>query len=152
MIETRTGDLVVTAGAVMSSPVITVAQDHSLWDAWTLMSSCGVRHVVVTISNRCVGVIDDRRLVAAWTQGPSPMQHTSLRSVLDQRTACVLPDASLSTVAEIMNSNQVDAVPVVDKTGKVLGLITAVDVVRAVARWGVDALPPGASSTNAAVI
>jgi CBS domain-containing protein len=138
MMQTRTGEDVVTAEAIMSSPVITVTQDQSLWDAWTLMSICGVRHVVVTVRDRCIGVIDDRRLISAWPQGPHPMQHTPARSVLDQHTACVLAGASLSTVADIMNTNQVDAVPVVDGTGKVLGLITAVDLLRAVARWGVD--------------
>ena len=136
MMQTRTGKDI-TAEAVMSSPVISVGQDQSLWDAWTLMSSCGVRHVVVTVRDRCVGVIDDRRLIAAWPQGPSPMRHTAVLRVLDERTACVLPDAPLSAIAGIMNTNQVDAVPVVDDTGKVLGLVTAVDLVRAVARWGV---------------
>jgi CBS domain-containing protein len=107
-------DDVVTAETVMSSPVITVSAGQSLWDAWTAMSSCGVRHVVVTVRERCVGVIDNRRLVAAWQQGPGHMQHTSVRSTLDHRTACVLPDAPLSGVAAIMNTNQVDAVPVVN--------------------------------------
>jgi CBS domain-containing protein len=134
-------DEFVTAATVMSSPVITVSASQSLWDAWTVMSSCGLRHVVVTVRDRCVGVIDDRRLIAPWPQGPGHMQHTSVRSTLDQRTACVLPDAPLSGVAEIMNTNQVDAVPVVDETGKLLGLVTAVDVIRAVARWGIDAHP-----------
>jgi signal-transduction protein with cAMP-binding, CBS, and nucleotidyltransferase domain len=63
-------DDVVTAETVMSSPVITVSAGQSLWDAWTAVSSCGVRHVVVTVRDRCVGVVDDRRLVAAWPQDP----------------------------------------------------------------------------------
>lgn len=148
MTGSRAGD-VLRADAIMSSPVITVAQDQSLWDAWTRMSGSGVRHVVVTDRDRCVGVIDDRRLVAAWPQGPSSMRHNAVRSALDERTACVLPDASLSTVAAIMNANLVDAVPVVDGTGKVLGLVTAVDLVRAVARWGVDAHPIDESGPSA---
>jgi CBS domain-containing protein len=139
-------DNIVTAGRVMSSPVITVGAGQSLWDAWTVMSSCSVRHVVVTVRDRCVGVIDDRGLVAAWPQGPGYMQHTSVRSTLDQRTACVLPDAPVSGVAEIMNTNQVDAVPVVDETGKLLGLVTAVDVIRAVARCGIDGHQGGGAS------
>jgi signal-transduction protein with cAMP-binding, CBS, and nucleotidyltransferase domain len=76
-------DDVVTAETVMSSPVIAVSAGQSLWDAWTAMSSCGVRHVVVTVRERRVGVIDNRRLVAAWPQGPGHMQHTSVRSTLE---------------------------------------------------------------------
>ena len=44
-----------------------------------------------------------------------------------------------------MNVNRVDAVPVVDPAGKALGIVTAGDVVAAVARYGVTAHDEDAS-------
>jgi CBS-domain-containing membrane protein len=129
----------VTAGMIMSSPVITVTAADSLWDAWTLMSNCGVRHIAVIEGRHCVGVIDDRQLVAAWPQGPAAMQNTAVELVVAPRIASVLPETYLSEVAAIMNSGFVDAVPIVDEHGVLLGLLTAVDMVRAVARWGIHA-------------
>jgi CBS domain-containing protein len=129
----------VTAAMVMSSPVITVTVTDSLWDTWTLMSNCGVRHVAVVEGRHCVGVIDDRQLVAAWPQGPSAMQKTTVNQVLAPRIASALPETHLSEVAAIMNGGSVDAVPVVDEHGVLLGLLTAVDMVHAVARWGIHA-------------
>jgi CBS-domain-containing membrane protein len=127
----------ITAGMVMSTPVVTVSRRQSLWDAWSLMSSCGVRHLAVTERGHCVGVIDDRQLVAAWPQGLAAMRNTSVDHVVNRRIASVLAETRMCEVAAIMNGGSVDAVPVVDEHGLLLGLLTAVDMVRAVARWGV---------------
>jgi CBS-domain-containing membrane protein len=50
---------------------------------------------------------------------------------------CVLPGTDLQQVADLMMCDSVDAVPVVDDHGQVLGLVTAGDVVAAVAKYGV---------------
>jgi CBS domain-containing protein len=49
------------------------------------------------------------------------------------------PDVSVSRVAAIIHVEGIDAVPVVDRTGKVLGVVTAADLIRLLA--GPDALP-----------
>ena len=49
------------------------------------------------------------------------------------------PDVSVSQVAAIIHVEGIDAVPVVDRTGKVLGVVTAADLIRLLA--GADALP-----------
>lgn len=50
----------------------------------------------------------------------------------------MLPQAPLSAAAAILKNDGVSAVPVIDDHGTLLGLVTAVDVVQAVARWSVD--------------
>lgn len=129
----------VNAADVMSTPVATVSDQGTVWDAWSVLISCRVGHVVVVSGSRCVAVLTDRDLVDAWQQGPSVLRRTPIRSLLRDRTSCVLPDASLSQVAELMNVERVDAVPVVDIHGELLGLITAGDIVHAVARYGLHA-------------
>jgi CBS domain-containing protein len=129
----------VNAADVMSTPVATVSDQGTIWDAWSVLISCRVRHAVVVSGSHCVAVVNDRDLVDAWQQGPSVLRRTPLRSLLRDRTSCVLPDASLSQVAELMNADRVDAVPVVDVHGELLGLVTAGDIVHAVARYGLHA-------------
>ena len=57
-----------------------------------------------------------------------------------------MPHVTISRVAAIMHFEGIDAVPVVDRREKVLGLVTATEIIRLVARG--DAL---AQSTSPAL-
>jgi acetoin utilization protein AcuB len=120
----------------MTSPVVTVPDTGTIWDAWSLIINCHVRHAVVVAGDHCVGVVDDHVLVQAWQRGPSALRSTPIRALLRDRTSCVLPDAPLSQVADLMNSERIEAVPVVDEHGRLLGLITPCDILHAVAHYG----------------
>lgn len=138
MTSTRTGlTAAITAGDIMSSPAVVISPDASLWDAARLMASSGVRHLVVCFHGRAVGVIDDRSLFAQWPLGPQALRRTRLAEVIRSRISCVLNDADLQRVAEVMMIDAADAVPIVDDTGTVLGIITTSDLVAAVAHYGV---------------
>jgi len=137
---TLTGE--VTAEMVMSTPVWTVTPDSSPWAAWSAMLDHGVRHLVVVSDGRCVGLLDDREVFAQWPVGPLALRRQRIGGMIRPRTACVLPQTPLRDVARVMNDDRVDAVPVVDEHGGLLGVVTAVDVAAAVARWGVS-MPDG---------
>jgi CBS domain-containing protein len=126
-----------TAADVMSAPVITVTSQASPWSAWSAMLRQGVRHLVVTRNNHCIGILDDRDVFAQWPMGPLALRRASVGSMMRPRISCVLPDADLRRVAHVMTTERVDAVPVVDEGGQLLGLVTAGDLVAAVAKYGV---------------
>jgi len=126
-----------TAHDVMSSPAIVVSPDNTLWDAARLMMTSGVRHLVVCFHGRVVGTIDDRAVFAHWPMGPLTLRRTHLADILRRRTSCVLASVELQRVAELMMIDGSDAVPVVDDRGAVLGIITASDLVAAVATHGI---------------
>jgi CBS domain-containing protein len=46
------------------------------------------------------------------------------------RVITVAPDTAVREVARILNANRVSAVPVVDETGRVLGMLSAGDIIR----------------------
>ena len=125
-----------TAADVMSSPVISLAETSPILEAANLMLRQQIRHIVVVNGTHCIGVLTDRDLLETWYRGPAAMRTTIVRGLVANRTSCVLPDAALRQVARVMNENQVDAVPVVEEGGELLGLITAGDVVHAVAHYG----------------
>jgi CBS domain-containing protein len=122
---------------VMSAPVHTVTPATSPWVAWNAMVEHGVRHLVVTSGSRCVGVLDDRTVFAQWPMGPLALRRARIGTMVTMRTTCVLPETPLADVARVMIDDVVDAVPVVDEHGSLVGLVTAGDVVAAVARCGV---------------
>lgn len=132
----------ITAADAMSAPVITVPESGTIFDAWTVMVTCHVRHTVVVRGDHCLGVVDDRDLVEAWHEGPGALRATPVKKLLRTRTSCVLPDTPLKEVAAIMNHTRVDAIPVVEPNGKLTGLVTAGDLVHAVSRHGLHAERP----------
>ena len=128
-----------TARDVMSAPVVTAAPGTSPWAAWSSMTTYGIRHLVVTVGDRCVGLLDDRAIFAQWPMGPLAMRRSRVETMMRGRTTVVLPDTDLRDVARAMTEDGTDAVPVVDDRGALLGLVTAGDIVAAVRTHGIGA-------------
>lgn len=125
-----------TARELMSTPVQTVDADASMAEAWALMLEGGHRHLAVCSQGRCCGVLDDRTLFAHWPSGPFDLEALRVRALLRPRTSCVLPSSSAATVASIMVTEDVDAVPVTDDAGHLVGIVTGRDLAAAVAEHG----------------
>ena len=128
---------VLVATDVMTAPAITITPATTPWAAWSVLVRHDIRHLVVIRDGRCVGILDDRAIFSHWPMGPLALRRSTIAGMIRTRTSCVLPTTPLSEVAHVMNLDHVDAVPVVDSRGWVLGLVTAGDVVAAVARHGV---------------
>lgn len=119
---------------VMSTILLTVGPEESVLMAYELMSRAGVHHVpVVTSDGRCLGLLDAPTLMQEWYPAPLSRQRRPVRALLRNRTPSVEPKDSLRFVAEQLDVNDVDAMPVVDNHGRLLGLVTSRDVVAAVA-------------------
>ena len=134
-------DRALRACDVMTTPAIVVSPDTSLWDASRLMMSAGVRHLVVCFHGRVVGVIDDRSVFTQWPLGPVALRQIRLAELVRGPTSCVMEDVELQRVAQLMMIDGSDAVPVIDDRGTALGIITASDVVAAVASHGLTGEP-----------
>src|SRR3954447_18986874 len=87
---------------VMSAPVHVVSINDTMKDAWSVLQTFGVRHLVVCDGYRCAGVLDDRALFAHWPTGPFGVSSTPVRELVAARTTCVLPETTLTRVARVM--------------------------------------------------
>ena len=128
-----------TAGDVMSTPVVTASPSTSPWEAWSSMVTHGIHHLVVTVGVRCVGLLDDRVIFAQWPMGPLAMRRSRVETMMRPHTTVVLPGTDLQVVARVMILDGVDAVPVVDEDDLLLGVVTAGDIVAAVGAHGIVA-------------
>lgn len=122
-----------TAADVMTGPAVTIAPTASVSAAWSLMLRMGLRHLLVATGGRCCGVINDRTLFAELLTGPLTMRHHMVRDLVPPRTTCVLPDSDVQMIARAMTRTGTDAVPVVESDGRLLGIVTSGDLVRAIA-------------------
>ncbi|HEX6873495.1 MAG TPA: CBS domain-containing protein [Micromonosporaceae bacterium] len=115
---------------VMSRPVFSVLADLLLVDVLAAMVGTGLRHlVVVDEADRCLGVIADRAVAAAWATDPSALSYLPVGRVLDRRPSLVGTEATVGDVARAMYTDGVDAVAVIDRTGSPVGMITGADLV-----------------------
>lgn len=112
-------------------PLVTVEAEQSLWDAWQLLSLSGRRHlVVVDAEGRCRGVIADRAILSEVPLTEDRLTGRTVAQVMATPTPLTLTD-SPRDAAQRMVDSAVEAVPVVDDTGRLQGMVTASDL----ARW-----------------
>jgi CBS domain-containing protein len=117
---------------IMSRPVLTVEITETLWDAWQLLFVSGLRHLVVLKADgSALGVLSDRNVLA---EVPATAEHLSRRHVADVLAQVPLvyvhPGDSPIHAADVMTANMVEAVPVVDDDGRLIGIVTEFDIVR----------------------
>jgi CBS domain-containing protein len=87
--------------------------------------------VIVDEQLRPLSMITDRDLaMAAYTQGAT-LANIGVRSCMSQRLVTCLEDATASDALELMQQNRVRRLPVVDLTGKLVGVIGFGDLSKA---------------------
>lgn len=121
-----------TVGTLMSRPVLTVEVDETLWDAWQLLFVSGLRHLVVLDRGGVVlGTLSDRNILA---DVPATAEHLGERLVGDVLPmvplAFVRPSQGPMDAARAMAAGGVEAVPVLDDAGRLVGILTEADIVR----------------------
>lgn len=123
------------AADVMSRILVTVEPDESPLMAWELMRRAGVHHLpVVDDESRIVGVLGREDLSSHWSGGPAEQCRVRVRELLpDHPGPLAAPDAPLGEVVAQMIDTGAGAVPVIGPEGVLEGLITARDVLMAVA-------------------
>ena len=117
---------------IMSTPVLTVEADATMWDAWQLLFVSGLRHLVVLdCGETTLGVISHRTVLAQIPTTPEHLQSRTVRDVIMRLPHLkVLPGDHPTRVAALMTEHTVEAVPVVDEAGRLLGIVSESDLVR----------------------
>ncbi|MEU8379356.1 CBS domain-containing protein [Streptosporangium sp. NPDC048865] len=124
-----------TVARVMSRTLVVVDLEESPLLAWEIMRRAGVHHLPVVDGHGCLrGILTREDLTAHWSGGPVEQSHTHVRTLLgDRRRPHTTPDAPLATAAAAMIDAGVDAIGVIGKDQRLAGMMTATDVLRAVA-------------------
>lgn len=113
-------------GFIVEDPYA-IAQEATIRQARLLMKQYEVGGLVVTNgSSKLIGLITQRDIVLA------PDENAPVRSVMTppNEIISVTPAASLEEARVLLHENRLEKLPVVDKDGQLVGLITAQDVVK----------------------
>jgi CBS domain-containing protein len=120
---------------VMSTALLTVAGDESLLMAWELLQRTGFHHLpVVDEDGRCVGLLERSELAVACALPAISLAERYVGDLLSGAAQPQVPAAArLAEVAKVMTDNAVDALAVTDDNDTMVGLVTARDLVAALA-------------------
>ena len=118
--------------AVMTRAPVTIATDATFVDAFELMTHAHVHHLpVVRADGHCVAILDAvsvaKHLPEALTTPTHPLAEAGAVGPLS-----VLPDVPVSSAAGAMEAARVDACCVVDRHGRLVGIVTARDFITVV--------------------
>lgn len=120
---------------VMTRDLATLDPTATVGQALTVMRHCGVRHLPITDAGSFVGLVDDRLVTRALLTGPDRelALDQPVDEVMSRYVPQVGPHTNVTRVSQLLRTSRCDAVVVVDDKDHLLGLITLVDVVGAVA-------------------
>lgn len=121
-----------TAGDAAATDVLPVAPDDSLDHAAQLLSEHEATHLVVVepTTKRPVGVISTLDLAGVFAgvrtkHDPSAMR---VENVMTADVVTVTPSTSLKDVATLLVERDISGVPVVDRAGEILGVVSERDL------------------------
>lgn len=123
----------------MSKNVETIGPDDSMLDAVNRMRDRKVHMMPVLDGKKIVGIITDRDIKRASASDASTLEIHELmyliskikvRDIMSKKVVTVPDDYTVEETAEVLLENRISGVPVVDKAGKIAGVITQTDIFR----------------------
>jgi CBS domain-containing membrane protein len=137
-----------TVSDIMTRDVYTLNEDDNLAYLLESMKLLRFRHTPVTDGDRLVGLLTQRDLlrISASSLLPAAREQDALlqrtfhvRDVMVRDVIAVPPDLSLPGAAQLLFSNKIGCLPVVDPQNKLLGIVTEHDL----AKLALSLLPAG---------
>jgi len=123
----------------MSTNVITIDAQDSMYDATGLMLAHPIRRLPVTHRNTLVGIVTDRDLKRSSASDATSLEIHELlyilakikvSEIMTKDPITVPPDFTVEETAELLLKHKISGVPVVDESGRLQGIITQTDLFR----------------------
>jgi acetoin utilization protein AcuB len=120
-------------GDIMSTEVKTIGPRARVVEARTLMSTAGVRHLIVVADGVVVGVLSDRdlggRVAAARGDGAAVF----VEEIMSPHVVSMPPDATIRQVANRLRGRGIGCLAVMDGA-KLRGIVTTSDLLELIGR------------------
>ena len=114
-------------GDVARKDVVTISPDRSIKEAASYMYSNDIGSVVVVSPEGVViGIFTERDLSRVVSQGVP--YDTPVGNVMTRSPVTIKASEPLSKAVELMNEKNIRHLPVVDESGRLVGIITTRDV------------------------
>ena len=127
-------------GKIMSSEIVTIAPENTLYEAARLMGEKHVGSLIVMKYATAVGIITERDLLRQvvnkeialekdWLAGGVSIKEEKVEKTMSYPLITIPIESSIKKAAQIMIEKRIRRLPV-HEHGKVVGIITAADLIR----------------------
>jgi len=116
---------------VMTPAVKTVERYASVLEATKIMEDMLLGALVVVERSRAVGIITERDVIHRVVNAGLDPKRTAVSEVMSSPLVTITPEASIEKAAQLMVEKRIKKLPVL-KDGRLVGIITATDIVREV--------------------
>jgi acetoin utilization protein AcuB len=116
---------------VMTNDVQTISATHTAEQAWDLMRTRGIHHLVVTDGSKIVGVLSDRDM-GGYHGGPL-RSHRCVAELMTDRVVTVSPTATVRRAANLMSGRSIGSL-VVAVGNRPVGIVTVADLLTSIGR------------------
>ena len=128
----------ITVADAMTEPAVSVGPGESLLEAARLMVDHQVRHLPVVEGGVVIGMLSDRDI---RTVAGDPVRYAdscestglSVRDAMTRTALTIHPHRPLRDLADELADERIGAIPVVDMDGNLVGIVSYVDALRALA-------------------
>ncbi len=129
-----------SAGDIMSSPVVSVEQTTVMAVVSDIMATKRFRHVpVINPQKKIVGILSDRdvlRFNIKAAVNKLDVQNVLASTIMVSHVLTARPEAEIKEVVRVMFEERIGAMPIVNNSGEIIGIITRSDILRAVLTQG----------------
>jgi len=126
--------------SIMTNRVATVEMDDTLRVINAIFCSAGFHHLLVVENHKLVGIISDRDLLKATSpffdtasERPQDVARWSRRAhqIMTRELITVTPETRIREAVDLLLQHDVSCLPVISSTGKIAGIVTWKDLIRA---------------------
>ncbi|GAB4340944.1 MAG: hypothetical protein Kow0089_14940 [Desulfobulbaceae bacterium] len=126
----------------MSSQVVSIPRDMGIREAFFLMKEHSIRHLPIVDENKqLIGIISDRELRRPnWVDEAHDISHVYILDNSMHVSDVMITDVhvlhtydTLSKAVNLLLDKGIGAAPVLDKTETLVGMLSAIDLLRALA-------------------
>ena len=114
---------------IMSNEVVTISADADLLEASTLMKEFDIRHLPVVEKGKLIGLVTESDVRGATV--PAMIEDLKVRDIMVSSPYTVTPETMLEDAARLVYRHKIGCLPVVDKSGRLKGIITVADMLAA---------------------
>ncbi len=124
---------------LMTVPVVTLASDRTVLEAWLAMRRGGFRHIpVVSVDGALVGMLSDKDLLQRVPElilsgNDAQARQLRLAQVMSGRVVSAVAATEIRQIARLMLDERIHALPIVDSQRRPIGMLTVRDLLRGLA-------------------
>lgn len=130
---------------IMSTDVMTLRPEDNLLAIREAMEALHIRHVPVVDDDKLVGLITHRDILRLTIADADPSRlsgtrleeaqaNTFVQEVMTTKIVTIPPETTVAKAAEMLVKHHFGCLPVVDASGKLVGIVTEHDLLKFLAR------------------